>query len=162
MPPPPLIRRRLRPPFRRVFPSLLTAEHGEVQKRPYAAEHLHTATAGVIVAIDRIALTEERAQAECLMSFSRQAEVAVEIAVNGGEPRDGPAHALPVSHDVRERRARHEDERRVACVQMREIDDLIDEERATGTTRVRPPVHARGEHEVVEDQLPPPFKQIEQ
>jgi len=47
-------------------------------------------------------------------------------------------------------------------VQVREIGDLIDEERATGTTRVRPAVHARREHEMVEDQLPAAFEQIEQ
>src|SRR5262249_25566268 len=72
MPPPPLIRLRLRPTFRRVFPGLLTSQYGQVEKRPWAAEHLHAATVRVVVAIGDIAVAEKGTQAEGLSLLCRQ------------------------------------------------------------------------------------------
>ena len=45
---------------------------------------------------------------------------------------------------------------------MFERPDVIDDHRATRTPRRRPPIHAGRKHEVIDDQLAPPFEQVEQ
>ena len=45
---------------------------------------------------------------------------------------------------------------------MGEMADVVDEERTTGTTRGRPAVDPRSEHEVVDDELAATIEQIEQ
>src|SRR5436305_1049231 len=48
----------------------------------------------------------------------------------GGEPRHGPTHALLVGLDVHQWRARHEDQGGVASVQLGEVADIVDKQRA--------------------------------
>src|SRR5262249_22204038 len=86
------------------------------------------------------------------------AEVDVEVALEGRVPRDRPAHALPIALDLGYRGPGDEREGRVARVQVGEVADLVDEHRAAVATHVL----IRPEHEVVDKQLPPTFEEIEQ
>src|SRR5262249_60397578 len=65
--PPSLMRRGLRPAFRGVFPCPRPAEHSLMED--CAAEHLPARAVGVVVAIARVAVTEERTQAKRLAGF---------------------------------------------------------------------------------------------
>src|SRR5262245_61565471 len=47
-------------------------------------------------------------------------------------------------------------------MQVREMADLIDEERASAAACLRPTVHTGREHEVIEDELTAPFEQVRQ
>ena len=63
-------------------------------------------------------IAQENAEAVMFARLVGEAEVGVEIALGGGEPGNGPAHALLVRLDVGERRAGHQNQRDVACMQM--------------------------------------------
>jgi hypothetical protein len=47
-------------------------------------------------------------------------------------------------------------------MQVSEVADVVDNERTTWTTRLRPTVHAGGKHEMVEDELSAAIEQIDQ
>src|SRR5216684_3889302 len=84
-------------------------------------------------------------------------QVVVEIPVVGGEPREGPPHPLPERLDLRRRRARDSDKRHIALIQVN--DDLVEvvrPERAVWTTLVP----LRREHEVIDNELAPPTKEL--
>src|SRR5262249_20264682 len=142
---------------RRFLPGFLPAERRQVQKRPHAAERLDAPRAGEVGAVDLAAIVNENAEAEVLavliLARARRLgadfEVGVEVALERGDPRDRPPHALSIGLDLGDRRARHDRERGVARVEMGEVADLIDEHRAAGTAGIP----RRTEHEVVEDEL---------
>jgi hypothetical protein len=89
------------------------------------------------------------------------AEVLVEV-VGERVPRDVPAHLRLQALDVGQRRARDEDERRVARVQVGEVRDLVGHERAPAAAALGPAFHAGLEEEAVDDELPAPGEQVEQ
>jgi hypothetical protein len=53
-------------------------------------------------------------------------------------------------------------ERGVARMQVRGMAQVVHEHRTAGAARVRPTVHAGREHEVIDEQLPAAFEQVEQ
>src|SRR5207237_628812 len=74
------------------------------EEGPDGAERLDAAAGGEVGAIDLFAVAKEHAQAERLAvlvlarfgTLGADAEGVVEVALERGEPRDGPTHALPV------------------------------------------------------------------
>src|SRR5205823_1578244 len=166
VPAPPLVGLRLRVPGRRVLPLLLPSERGQVEESPHAAERLDAAMGREVRAEDVVAVVNEDAETERLAvlvdallgCLGPDAEVEVEVALEGRMPRDRPAHSLPVVRDLRNRSPGDEHEGRVACVQVGEVADLVDEHRAAVATHIL----IRPEHEVVEKQLPATFEEIEQ
>src|SRR5215208_7144628 len=135
---PPLVRLRLRIALWRVFPLLLAAERCQVEERPDTAERLDAARRREVGPKDLVALTNEDAEAETLAVLVRAdarlrrrgPEVDAEVAPEPGEPRDRPPHPLAVRLDLFDLRPRHQSERRVARVQVREVADLVGEHRA--------------------------------
>ena len=83
-------------------------------------------------------------------------------AVGDGVPRHPPAHPLFEPRDVRLRRARGVDQRRVAGVQMRKMGDLIGAHGAAAAGMVRPAEHAGLEEGAVDNQLSPALEQVEE
>ena len=87
----------------------------------------------------------------------RDAEVVVEVALEGRDPVEGPPHALPVAGELGERRPRDGDHRHVPGVQVDDVPvEAVGPERAVGAARVV----FRVEHEVVDDQLAAPVEQL--
>src|SRR6202008_23626 len=111
---------------------------------------------------DLLAVPGKDAEAVLLALVRAQAEVAGEGVAGRGNPTNIKFHALSVAFDVLERRNRHPRHRCITRAQMREIPDLVGEERTARTAGLRPAVHARREHEVIQQQLAPAIEQIEQ
>src|SRR5437899_539753 len=88
----------------------------------------------------------------------RDVEVVVEVAAERRIEGDSPAHARLEPLDVRRWPARDDRERRVGCVQVREVPDVVDQERAARAARVQVPPP----HEVIDDQLTAPLEQVQQ
>src|SRR3954451_17250280 len=155
---PPLVRRRLRVAVGRVLPVLLAAERGDVEVGPRAAHRLVAAVVDEVRAEDVVALADEGVRAVPLVD----AEVAVEV-VGDRVPGDLlPAHPrLPVA-DVGLRRARDEHERRVARVEVREVRDLVGEERAAGAATLGEARDAGLVEEAVHDELAPAVEQVDE
>src|SRR5256886_6797362 len=131
-----------------------------------APERLDAAVPREVRAEDAVVVANEDAQAERLAvlvdvrlrGLGPSAEVDVEVALERRIPRDRPAHSLPVRLDLRDRGAGHQRKGSVAGMQVGEVADLVDEHRAP----VAAGVLVRAEHEVIEEQLPAPFEEIEQ
>src|SRR5688572_15812362 len=98
----------------------------------------------------------------------RDMEVIVEVAAEGRVPWHGPSHARFEGLDFSQRRAGDQDERGVASMEMREVADVVRDERAARATLVPglPGLARRWrpwlEHEVIHDELTVAIKQIEQ
>ena len=87
--------------------------------------------------------------------------VEIEVVAMGGEPREAPAHPLPVARDLVELGARDGDHRHIACVQVHDDRiEVVDPERAMLTGLA--PLGVRVEHEVVDHELPAPVEEIGQ
>jgi hypothetical protein len=80
----------------------------------------------------------------------------IEVAFVRGIPGNRPAHPLPVGLELLERRAGDEDQRRVACVQMAQVTDVVNDERTRGAAFLP----ARVEHEVVDEKLVAAVEQV--
>src|SRR5438874_7851668 len=91
-------------------------------------------------------------------TLGADAEGVVEVALERGEPRDGPTHALPVGLDPGDRRAGDERKGGVARMEVGEVADLVDDHRAAAAARLL----VGAEHEVVEDELTAPLEEIEE
>ena len=113
--------------------------------------HVHRVAAALVVVFDRpVAL---------LILGERDVEVEVEVAVERGRPRKRPPHPLLVGLQLRERRPRH---RRKSDVVVRQVDDEAVEsvrDRRAGRTPLR---IVRAEHEVVDEELRAPSKEVGQ
>src|SRR4051794_4961773 len=155
---PPLVRRRLRVAVGRVLPVLLAAERGDVEVGPGGAHRLVAAVVDEVRAEDVVALADEGVRPVPLVD----AEVAVEV-VGDRVPGDlVPAHPrLPVA-DVRLRRARDEHERRVPRVEVREVRDLVGEERAAGAAALGEARDAGLVEEAVDDELAAALEQVDE
>jgi hypothetical protein len=64
----------------------------------------------------------------------RDVEVVVEVATERRLPRKGPAHPRSEPLALRQRPTRDNRQRRVPSMQVREVTDVVDEERARRTT----------------------------
>ncbi len=85
--------------------------------------------------------------------------VEVEVALGRGRPRERPSHALPVRQKLRERRARHRPEHHVMVGQVNDGPvEAVRDRRARGAAGgvVGP------EHEVVDEELRAPGKEVRQ
>src|SRR3954447_3800356 len=138
VPPPPLIRWRLRPPLGRVLPLLLPAVWRQVEQGPDAAHRLDPASVGEVGAVDVVAITENDAEPEGLAFGGRHPEVVVEVALGGGIPRYGPTHPLLIGLDIGERCAGDQGKGSVAGVQVGQMGDLVHDQRAAGAAGRRP------------------------
>src|SRR5262245_40522629 len=165
MAPPPLIGGRLRPALRRVLPDLLAAEQRTVEMTPYRPDRLQTAPAGEVGPVDVVAIAEERVQAEHLsvlvltgLRLGRgEPEVNAIRPAAPGVPGDLPAHALPVPLELLDGSAGGEREAGVARMQVGRVGELIDDHRAS----VAADLLIRSEHEVVDEELPAAFEEVE-
>src|SRR5215218_8327498 len=155
---PPHVARGLRVALGRVLPVLLTAERRHVEIGPDAAERLVAAGVDEVGAEDPVVVVAvEGVGAVPLV----HAEVRVEL-VRERVPGDVPAHPRLPALDVRLRGTRDVRERGVACVEVREVGDLIGHHRAARTAALGPARHAGLEEEAVDDQLTAPLEQVEQ
>src|SRR5262249_36532715 len=108
MAPPPRVGRRLRPARGRVFPGLLAAVWRQVEEGPGAAEGFGTAAGSEVSTEDAVTDAEEDAEPKGFTAVGGDAEITVEIAAGGREPRHRPAHPPLVRADAGEGRNRHE------------------------------------------------------
>src|SRR5215213_10382615 len=118
---PPLVRRGLRVPLRRVLPCLLAAEGGEVEVVPGAPHLLVAAGVDEVGAEDPVALADKGVGAVPLVD----PEVLVEVV---GERVPGdvlPPMALLQALDLGLGGARGEHQRRVPRVQVGGVGDLV-------------------------------------
>src|SRR5687768_11689220 len=102
---PPLIRRRLRPSFGRIFPILLPPERCQVEEAPGRAKRFDSATIRKVRAIDSFIIAQKDTQAKCLAFVRRQTEVGVEVTAERGEPRHRPTHATLIAFNIWQRRS---------------------------------------------------------
>src|SRR5262245_54184962 len=161
---PPVVPRSLRVALGRVLPVLLATERRQVEQRPDRAYRLDAAAAREVGAVDLASVADEHGEAEQLavlvligIRLSRAAaEIDVEVACERRDPGNLPAHPPAVGLDLLDRRARDGDERGVARVQVGQVADLIEDQRAAGATLVA----SGAEHEMIQDQLTAPFEQI--
>src|SRR5262245_59342560 len=138
MPVPPLVRRCLGVAFRRILPSLLTTERGDVEVVPSASHLLVAAVVDEVGAKHLVAVAaDERVRAVPLV----HAEVFVE-AVRNGVPRHLPVHSNLQALDVRLRRARGECECGVASIQMGDVGDLVGQKGTTSAGMFGPAEYA--------------------
>src|SRR5207245_3398361 len=63
-------------------------------------------------------------------------EVVVEVAAVAGIPRHGPAHPLAEPLDAGDRRAGHPRQRGIAGLQVGQVADAVDQERAGRAARI--------------------------
>src|ERR671914_1727893 len=155
---PPLVRRGLRVALGRILPLLLASERRDVEVCPGGAHRLVAALVDEAGAEDPVAVADEGVGSVPLV----HAEVLVEL-VSDRVPGDLlPAHLRLPALDLRLRRARDEGERGVAGVQMRQVGDLVGQERAAAAAAFGIALHAGVEEEAVDDQLAAPLEQVEQ
>src|SRR6266850_2034952 len=102
---PPVIRRRLRPSCRRIFPILLPAERRQVEEGPWRAKSFDSTPIRKVRAIDAFIIAKENTQTKCLAVVRRQTEVNVEVTAERGKPRHSPTHAAPIAFNIRQRRS---------------------------------------------------------
>src|SRR5262249_83716 len=121
VPIPPHVGRGLRVALRRVLPLLLPPQRSHIEVAPGTPHHLVATIVDEISAEHvSVVVANERVMAVPLV----HAKVDVE-AVCDGVPRHLPTHSRLHALDVRLRRARGVNQRRVASVQMSEVGDLI-------------------------------------
>jgi hypothetical protein len=90
--------------------------------------------------------------------IQRDMEVVVEVRAEGRNPGESPSHALLERFDLVERRAGHGYEGGLSGAQVREIREVVGGEGAAGACFCL----AGAQHEVVDEQLLPTVKQVEE
>src|SRR5881227_281222 len=160
VPPPPFIRRRLRPASGRVFPGLLPAERRQVQKRIETTQQLIATSTGKIRVEYLFAVAQKDAGAGGLASRGRYAEVHVEVTGGGGKPRQCPPHAFFIRKNVLQGGPGDQHQRGVTRVKMAKGADVVGVPRTPDTTRVGPAVNARRKHEVLQNKLAATVEQL--
>src|SRR5262245_8884958 len=157
MPLPPLVWLRLWVALRRVLPFFLAPKRCDIEIVPCVPHLLVATVVDEVGAKDAVAVADEGVRAVPLV----HAEVEIE-AVRDAVPRHLPLHSRLEPIDILLRRARDERKRRVACVQMSDMGDLVGYQRATRAGMVRPAVHTGLEKGPIDDQLTTAVEQVEQ
>src|SRR5690348_11023665 len=158
MPAPPFVRRRLWPPGRRILPTLLTSIRRRIEEAPDISDGFGAASGGEVGAVDLLPPAQEDRKPMTLLLGGGQPEIRIEAGLRARHPAMRPAHALAIRFDIRKRRTGDERQRDAPGLQVlgRELADIVDEHRASRAPGVGPAMHARREHEMIEEELRPP------
>src|SRR5665811_253405 len=117
-----------------------------------------SASPGLVGVVDVFAITQEDTHSLALVTKLRgDTEILVECAAAGGEPRQAPPHPFPVRQQLFQRSARDDGEGCVALVQQVDGANLAGRAGTAGAAGV--PVGM--EHEMLDNELPPPLEQVE-
>ena len=135
----------------------MTSKRRHIEVAPNCAHRLVAAAVDEVSPEHALAVADERVVAVP----SIDAEVGIE-AVGDGVPGHVPTHPRLQARDVGLRCPRGVRERRVACVQMGEVADLVGAEGTANAGMLRPAVHTRLEEGAVDNELTAALEQVEQ
>src|SRR5438093_5476237 len=96
MPAPPFVRRRLRPPGRRILPLLLSSIGRNIQEAPNVSDCFAPALGREISAIDVLSMAQEDRQAMSLPFGLGHNEVRIEAVICARYPPMWPPHAISI------------------------------------------------------------------
>src|SRR5581483_8342620 len=141
-----------------LFPALLPSERGQIEIVVRSVEQIDSAVGCRVGVKNVLALAQEDAHSPTLAAVRRGMEVVVEIAAIRGEPRDSPIHPGLEWLNLRQCRTGDEDQRGIARMEMGQMADIVDQERAERTALFP----ARIKHKMVDNQLAAPIEEVKQ